>query len=703
MREKYPECSIFWVPSTNIESVQQAYQEICRELRIASSKDEQVDVKSLVQRHLSQESAGRWLLIFDNADDLEMWIHKDAGTAESPCLIDYLPRSSRGSIIFTTRSRKTALQLPQQSVIEVAELDEEAATQVLSKSLICQEVLNDHQTMLELLKQLTFLPLAIVQAAAYINKNRIPLTEYLSLLEDTEGNVIELLSEEFEDEGRYRDIKNPVATTWLISFEQIQKHDPLAAEYLSFMSCLDPKNIPQSLLPPAQSRKKVVDAIGTLSAYSFVTRRTGDQSLDLHRLVHLATRNWLRKEDSFAKWTGKALARLDDVFPTSNYRNRRVWRAYLPHAHYVLETDIVHDEPKRRLQLLKKYGQCLLSDGRYDEAEKPFLEVMETSSRVLGAEHPSTLTSIANLASTFWNQGRWKEAEELEVQVTETKKRVLGAEHPSTLTSMADLASTYRNQGRWKEAEELEVQVIETSSRVLGAEHPSTLTSMANLASTYRNQGRWKEAQELRVKELEICSRVLGTEHPDTLTSMANLASTYGNQGRWKEAEELEVQVVETRKRALGAEHPSTLISMANLALTFWNQGRWKEAEELEVQVTETKKRVLGAEHPSTLTSMANLASTYRNQGRWKEAEELEVQVIETRKRVLGAEHPSTLTSMANLAFTFKFQGRNGEAILLLKTCLQLRKQILGPQHPNTASSLQALNEWQIEDMVMGP
>jgi hypothetical protein len=43
-----------------------------------------------------------------------------------------------------------------------------------------------------------------------------------------------------------------------------------------------------------------------------------------------------------------------------------------------------------------------------------------------------------------------------------------GAEHPSTLTGMANLASTYRNQGRWKEAEELDVQVMETRKRVLG-------------------------------------------------------------------------------------------------------------------------------------------------------------------------------------------------------------------------------------------
>jgi hypothetical protein len=72
----------------------------------------------------------------------------------------------------------------------------------------------------------------------------------------------------------------------------------------------------------------------------------------------------------------------------------------------------------------------------------------------------------------------------------ETSKTKLGADHPATLTSMANLALTYRNQGRWDAAEELELQVIETRKAKLGADHPDTLTSMANLASTYRNQGR---------------------------------------------------------------------------------------------------------------------------------------------------------------------------------------------------------------------
>jgi len=72
-----------------------------------------------------------------------------------------------------------------------------------------------------------------------------------------------------------------------------------------------------------------------------------------------------------------------------------------------------------------------------------------------------------NYGLVFYEAGYWDEAEQLEVPVMETKKRVLGEEHLDTLTSTANLASTYRNQGRWKEAEQLQVQISETRKRVL--------------------------------------------------------------------------------------------------------------------------------------------------------------------------------------------------------------------------------------------
>jgi tetratricopeptide (TPR) repeat protein len=657
MKDKHKHCLIIWIPATNGESLHQAYRDVARQLRIPGWEEERADVKRLVQGHLSSNDAGQWLIVFDNADDIDMWIAKAGSKQESEegsrGLVDYLPSSGQGSIIFTTRDRKTASKLARQNVVEIPEMDEEAATQLLQKCLINPDLVNNRHDTAVLLAELTYLPLAIAQAAAFINENGITLGCYLSLLAEQEEEVIALLSEEFEDDGRYCNIKNPVATTWLISFEQIQQRNSLAAQYLSFMSCVDPKGIPQSLLPPGSSQKEETEAIGTLDAYSFVSRRPGNPVLDLHRLVHLATRNWLRKERKLAQWTERVIVRLEEVFPDDDPKNRSVWRRYLPHTHYALQADLTDKDWTCRMDLIWRYGLCLYQDGHWDEAEVEIIQVLEMRKRVLGPDHPSTLASMAALASTYKEQGRWNEAEKLYMQVVETRKAVLGPDHPSTLASMAALASTYRNQGRWNEAEKLGMQVMETSKAVLGA------------------------------------------DHPDTLTTMASLASTYWNQGRWNEAEKLFIQVIETSKAVLGAEHPDTLTSMGNLASTYWLQGRWNEAEKLFIQVMETSKAVLGAEHPKTLTSMANLASTYYSQERWNEAEKLGVQVMEIRKAVLGAKHPDTLISMASLAYTWKSQRRLPDALALLEACCQLCNEVLGPDHPDTRGSFHALGQWR--------
>ena len=78
--------------------------------------------------------------------------------------------------------------------------------------------------------------------------------------------------------------------------------------------------------------------------------------------------------------------------------------------------------------------------GSYQLAEIIYHRLVMQSKECFGLEHYFTLGITDMLEITFWNQGRWKEAEDLGMQVTETKKRVLGLEHPETLTSMANLA-----------------------------------------------------------------------------------------------------------------------------------------------------------------------------------------------------------------------------------------------------------------------
>ncbi len=110
---------------------------------------------------------------------------------------------------------------------------------------------------------------------------------------------------------------------------------------------------------------------------------------------------------------------------------------------------------------------ALYSDGRWEEAEALQLQVMKTSKKKLGANHSDTLTSMANLRSTYWNQGRWDEAEQLEVQVMESRKRKLGADYPDTLTSMANLTFRWKIQDRKEAAIKLMSECVRQISKFM--------------------------------------------------------------------------------------------------------------------------------------------------------------------------------------------------------------------------------------------
>src|SRR5436190_12412835 len=109
------------------------------------------------------------------------------------------------------------------------------------------------------------------------------------------------------------------------------------------------------------------------------------------------------------------------------------------------------------------------------------MDVIEVRMKKDGDDHRSTLTSMAKVESGFRNQGRWEEAEKLFVEVMETSKTKLGADHLDTLTSMANLALTYRDQGRWEEAEKL---VRASRITKLGYDPRDRVSNTAQRAST---------------------------------------------------------------------------------------------------------------------------------------------------------------------------------------------------------------------------
>ena len=480
-KAKRTDYSVLWVPAATTGSIEKAYLKAAQELGIPGADDAKADVTKRVRDHLSEKSAGRWLLVFDNADDITMWTNKPF---EESGLARYLPVSPYGSIVFTTRDKKAALALAHLNVVEILELDETGSKQLFRNYLTVEShsLLNNENDTVALLAELAYLPLAIVQAAAFINENTISPRDYLALLGKQEEDVIELLSEDFGDERRHPGAKDPVATTWLISFKQIQERDPLAAQYLSYMACVAAKDIPLSLLPPGSSTKHKTTAMGTLKGYSLIAKQlSADSPINTHRLVHLAMRNWLQNEGRLLEYTHTVMIKLMELIGNVDQGNRAVWRAYMPHVDYILRTRIKDDNHNAIPSLLNLYGLCLLHDGRYREAETQYDKAVVVCKANFGVDHPATLTAMNNLALTYWNQERWEEAEKMQVQVMEMRKKSLGVDHPDTLRNMSDLASTYNNQGRNADAMALMNDCVLARQRVLGPEHPLTKRSMATL------------------------------------------------------------------------------------------------------------------------------------------------------------------------------------------------------------------------------
>jgi tetratricopeptide (TPR) repeat protein len=579
VKEAQPEWSIFWVAAVSMESFEQACAEFVQVLHIPKRGNEDDDAKELVKQYLSSGQARQWLLVVDNADDPDILF----GSERSPGIVDYLPESEGGMTVYTTRTLEVAVSLTRGDVLELGAMGRGDATDFLSKSLVRKELLADQAMADRLLDELTCLPLAIAQAAAYLNMNRTTIERYLWLLHNTEQDLVGLMSEDFRDDTRYKGSANAVATTWVVSFSRLRKRDVVAADLLRFMSCVEWKAVPRSLLPSVQSEVRMEKAIGTLCGYSFLARRDSDSSAtsggskqggnadpaveavelyDIHRLVHLATRVWVREYGDAKEVAEDAVRHVADVFPSDDHKNRALWRAYLPHALRLLEgSQAGSAEELSELCLL--VGRCLRVDGRIGEAVV-WLERSCQQRSQRSEDDSDRLLSQHELAGAYEADGQVKKAVALLEAVVKAKE-TLAADHPSRLASQHALAIAYRADGQVKKAVAL-LEAVVKARETLAADHPDRLASQHELAGAYRADGQVKKAVAL-LEAVVKARETLAADHPDRLASQHMLAIAYRADGQVKRAIELLEDVVAVKAISLRDDHPSRLASVEALAV----------------------------------------------------------------------------------------------------------------------------------------
>lgn len=714
---------MFWVYGGTAEKFEESYRSLANALALPDRHDPDINVLALVRDWLQRTEAPPWLIILDNADEMETFFPSKSQSEENrrEPLASYLPKTGNGKIIITSRNRSVAEKLTgsHKAIQEVPTMDGSEALKILENKL-SQDIDND--AAIDLARALNSIPLAVNQAAAYINRRapRVSIRSYLDEFRQSEKKKKSLLNRDAGDLRRREDVSNSVVVTWQVTFEQIQHERPTAANLLLLMSFFQPQNIPEFMLSgyncvtsdvedlnfdndeelDEDPDEDLEDDLDVLRGYSLIRLSTTSGLCDMHALVQFCTKVWLLESNgsNFSRLQSLFLSLSVEHFPGGEFETWPRCQLLLPHVNSLLDEEPT-DEPSvsNWCELLSNISRYMRGVGNYSVAESIAKKALDSSKKLLGDEDQITVDIMQFLSTTYVSRNRYDEAELLLVQVIETVKRIWGDEHPKTLKKMSLLTTVYELQEKYTDAESLLVQMVEISNRLWGDEHPKTLENTSRLTSTYLRQGKLAEAEFLSVKVTEISKKIQRGEHAETPRALSFLAETYTELGRLAEAELLVTQEMEIRKAALGDEHPDTLDAMNHLATILRKQGRLIEAESLYAQVVETRKKMLGDEHPDTLVATVYLLNTYQLQGRLTEAESLCVQVIQARKRVLGNEHPDTLFAMTDLAYIFRDQGRFNDALELLRDAVSRLQHIAGPGHEETVYEIEVLRKWEQE------
>src|SRR6266487_2081486 len=575
-REEYR--FVLWANASTDQTLIAAYISIADRLHLPErTMPEQEKIVAAVLHWLATHES--WLLILDNADELErVW--------------SLLPTGSTGHVLLTTRDHMVG---EMQSFL-VEEMDRMEGTLFLLRRAhfltpemrVEQVSQGDRQIAEQIVEAMDGLPLALDQAGAYIEETKCRLSDYQQRYQSRRARLLQRRG------GLVPDHPDAVAATWSLAFEKVEQANPAAADLLRLCAFLAPDAIPEEIItesaadlgpvlePVASDAVDLDEAIAALGAYSLVHRNATEKTLSVHRLVQAVILDQMDKQDR-KQWAERAVQAVKAGFPAVEHQTWPLCDRLLPHA--LLCAGLIEQEQMTfpdAARLLNQTGYYLNERARYVEAEPLYQRALAIREQQLGPDHPDTAGSLNNLAGLYHNQGKYKQAEPLYQRALAIYEQQVGPDHPHTAGSLNNLASLYSDQGKDAQAEPLYQRALSTREQQLGALHPDTANSLNNLAFLYSDQGKDEQAEPLYQRALSIYEQQLGPDHPHTALSVWCLAVLSERQQQYEQAASLYQRALPIYEHALGPQHPDTQAIRANYARLLRTMGRDAEATALD-------------------------------------------------------------------------------------------------------------------------
>jgi hypothetical protein len=637
------------------------------------------DPVAAVHAVLARAGAG-WLLVLDNA--------VDRASVER-----FIPPAGNGRVIVTTQNQ----HWPRGQALEIPVLEKDVAADFL----VNRTSDTNRTAALELAAALGGLPLALEQAAAYMQATGTSMAGYLSLFRDRQADLLA--------RGEATGHPGDVAATLGLALSRLAGHEPVASALMRLLAFLAPEPVPLRLLLAREHAPELLspepdapagighllgelvalgDAVAALRRFSLVSPARGGLVL-VHRLVQAVTRAQLPVQAD-TQWRHYAAALVEAAVPADPEAPGE-WLTYallLPHARAVL--DLTSSGMTRIAQYLGHSGSYPAARDLYRLIAREY-----AGSDGYGPEHACTLAARAYVAIWTGETGDASRARDLFTDLLSTYELVQGAEHPDTLTTRHNIATWTCRAGNAVGARDQLAALLPIRERVQGPEHRNTLGTRAERGYWAGKAGDVIGARDQYAALLPIRERAQGAEHPDTLTTRHNLAKWTGEAGDAAGARDQYAALLPIRQRILGPNHPHTLLTRSNLAKYTGEAGDAAGARDQYAALLPIRERVLGPNHPNTLDTRHNYAKWTGQAGDTAGARDQIAVLLPIYERVMGPDHPDSLCVRLELA---DWTGEVGDAISAcdqIAALLPIMERVQGPDHPRTLDARRDLAHWE--------
>lgn len=598
----------------------------------------------------SESPACRWMVVLDDltapADLRDLW-----PPADNPL----------GQTLVTTRRRDAVLTSGSRRHVAVGLLTEAEARAYLTTALSDHGRTDPLEHIDALTRDLGLLPLALAQAAAYLNNayfneadpragflpidcpsscpdpcTRAECVTYRKQLADRARTLDDVLP---EPAALPDDQTATVAAACSLSIARANALRPagVARPMLQLTAMLDPNGIPTTILTstpaltylteqrtthhPNQAPAQVTaeDAVGALRALhrlSLLDTTTAPgststhQTVRVHNLIQRTVRDPLTADryGQLARTAADALlaswpeeSGLDVVVEGDVLRANAA--VLVQHSEGALYTTAAHP-------ILRRYGNSLWVSGQAQAAFDYQRHLVGAAHQHLVPAHPDCLAARTSLAHLIGHMGDTAGAAAALQKLSEQTLQWLGPRHPLTLSTRYLLAH-WRGKavGAHLAVTALE-QVRADQELALGADHSDTLSTRHLLAHWRRKVddavGAIADGKQL----VRDQTRLRGPGNPNTLAARSHLAAALAAAGNERAAVSEYEKILEEELRLFDPDHPQVLDTRRLLAYYRWNAGDTTAAVAALAAVLADEERIM-AHDPARISRTRGLLKAW--------------------------------------------------------------------------------------------